>query len=58
MNWHEPILTKEHGAYALIGIAVIAALSWIVGRMLSYREPGSDPMADAHGDVPNVEETP
>lgn len=42
MNWHDPLLIKEHGFYALIAIAVIAALSWLVGRMLSYREPDKD----------------
>ena len=42
MTWHAPALTPAHGAYALLALAVIAALSWIVGRMLSYREPAND----------------
>ena len=35
-------LSPAHGAYSLLALAVIAALSWIVGRMLSYREPAKD----------------
>jgi hypothetical protein len=42
MTFHAPALTPAHGAYALIGIAVIAFFVWIVGRMLSYREPAKD----------------
>lgn len=42
MNWHEPLLSPATAAYLVLGIAVIAALSWIVGRMLSYREPAKD----------------
>ncbi len=42
MNWHAPALTPAHGFYALIAIAVVSLLSWLVGRMLSYREPSKD----------------
>lgn len=37
-----PLITPATGAYALLALAVIAALSWIVGRMLTYREPAKD----------------
>lgn len=54
MSFHAPLLTPAHGAYALIAIGVVFALSWIVGRMLSYREPsgaGEDPVERQFKDV-------
>jgi hypothetical protein len=40
MTWfHTPALTPEVGAYALIAIACISGIGWIVHRMLNYREP-------------------
>jgi hypothetical protein len=42
MNWNAPLLSPATAAYLALALAVIAALSWLVGRMLSYREPSKD----------------
>jgi flagellar biogenesis protein FliO len=46
MNWNAPLLSPATAAYLALALAVIAALSWLVGRMLSYREPISDPIEE------------
>lgn len=46
MTFHAPALTPATGAYALLAIAVIAALSWIVGRARADRGPISDPIEE------------
>ena len=53
MTFHAPLLTPAHGAYALLALAVIAALSWIAGKMLSYREPAKneDPIERQFKDI-------
>ncbi len=46
MTFHAPLLTPATGAYALIALAVIAALSWIVGRARTDRGTISDPIEE------------
>lgn len=45
MTWHQPLLTPAHGAYALIAVGVVFALSWIVGRARADRaDKDEDPI--------------
>lgn len=56
MTWfHTPAISPEVGAYALIAIACIYGIGWIVHRMLNSREPEPDAMEHNDGDYPHVE---
>jgi hypothetical protein len=52
MTWlHTPAITPEVGAYALIAIACISGIGWIVHRMLNYRAPEHDPHKEPLGEA-------
>lgn len=56
MTWfHTPAISPEQGALALIAIACISLLVWVVSKMLTYREPEPDAMQHNDGDYPHVE---
>jgi hypothetical protein len=55
-DWfHTPAISPEQGALALIAIACISLLVWVVSKMLTYREPKLDAMEHNDGDYPHVE---
>ncbi len=51
MTWfHTPAISPEQGALALIAIACISILGWVVSKMLTYRErpdPHQEPLGEA-----------
>ncbi len=53
MTWfHTPAISPEQGALALIAIAIVYGLVWVVSKMLTYREPVEpDPHEYADGEA-------